>query len=173
MKILTLVRHAKSSWKDAALDDADRPLNKRGKRDAPEMGKRLAKIGVKPSLILSSPAKRARRTARDIARAIGYPRGKVVERPAVYLATVDDLLTVLEGLDAGLREVILVGHNPGITDLANFLTGEKLDNVPTCGVVRIRFAQAEWARLKSASGSLELIDAPKRPAGKRVRKGKA
>ncbi|MEA3410466.1 MAG: histidine phosphatase family protein [Pseudomonadota bacterium] len=161
LRFLTLVRHAKSSWKDAALDDADRPLNKRGKRDAPEMGKRLAKLGAKPSVIISSPAKRARKTAWTIAQALGYPRGKVVERPAVYLATVDDLLSVLGGIDKEIREVILVGHNPGITNLANFLTGEDIYNIPTCGVARIRFEDDDWASLGPRSGKLELLDTPK------------
>jgi len=166
MRILTLVRHAKSSWKDAALDDADRPLNKRGKRDAPEMGKRLAKLGAKPSVIISSPAKRARKTAWTIAQALGYPRGKVVERPAVYLATVDDLLAVLRGIDNGIREVILVGHNPGITDLANLLTGEGIDNIPTCGVVRISFDMKDWGSLGPRSGCLELFETPTSGRGK-------
>jgi phosphohistidine phosphatase len=161
LRVLTLVRHAKSSWKDAALDDADRPLNKRGKRDATEMGKRLAKVGAKPAVIVSSPAKRARRTARAIAQALRYPKGKLVEKPAVYLATVDNLLAVLGGIDNELRDVILVGHNPGITELANYLTGEAISNIPTCGVARIGFEVDNWASLGPGSGHLEWYDTPK------------
>ena len=85
MKTLTIVRHAKSSWKDSGLRDRERPLNKRGKRDAPEMGRRIFKHGIRPSLILSSPAKRAWTTEKTVAAAIGYPREFMQKEESLYL----------------------------------------------------------------------------------------
>ena len=104
MKTLTLVRHAKSSWKDTSLADRDRPLNKRGKRDAPEMGRRLTAAGVRPSLIVSSPAVRAWTTAKIIANEIGYPREFLQRDSALYLASVNGILDVIASQDTGFNK---------------------------------------------------------------------
>ena len=123
MKRLYLVRHGKSSWKDPDLPDMERPLNKRGKRDAPRMGKRLNTRGIEVDGILSSPAKRALRTARLIAREIGFPVKTIVVDEAVYTGDVSELLEVVRDMDASLDKVMLFGHNPALTMLANYLTG--------------------------------------------------
>src|SRR5210317_2497081 len=108
MKTLTLVRHAKSSWKDSSLADRDRPLNKRGKRDAPEMGRRIVAAGIRPSLIVSSPAVRAWTTAKVIASEIGYPREFLQRDSALYLASVNGILDVIASQDTGFNSLMLV-----------------------------------------------------------------
>jgi phosphohistidine phosphatase len=147
MKALLLIRHAKSSWKDRTLADRDRPLNKRGKRDAPEMGRRLAARGGAPDLIVSSPAVRALTTARVIAEAVGYPAGEIVEDERVYMASVESLLGVIHGLDDDLDRIFLFGHNPGLTELVNHLADDEIENVPTCGVVEFRLVAERWRDL--------------------------
>src|SRR5437899_11500650 len=105
MKTLFLVRHAKSSWDDTALPDKDRPLNDRGKRDAPKMGERLAKRGVTPDLILSSPAKRALETAQIIAKKLDYKLADIVVDERLYATGADDLLDVIRKLGAKPKSV--------------------------------------------------------------------
>jgi phosphohistidine phosphatase len=163
MKTLTLIRHAKSSWSQPELADFDRPLNKRGKGDAPLMGRRLVRRGIAPELFVTSPAKRALKTARLIAKEIGYPNKRLLTDERIYAALAEDLLEVLQGLDDRLKEAWMVGHNPSLTDLANYLTGTSLDNIPTCGVVRAAFDILRWKQLAHGSGELLLFDYPKRP----------
>ena len=145
MKTLVLVRHAKSSWKDASLADRDRSLNKRGKRDAPRMGRRLADLVGTPDLIVSSPATRAMETARIIAEEVGYPVDGIREDERIYEAGPAGILDVVRGLEDEMDRVVLFGHNPGLTDLVNELTEPTVDNVPTCGVVELRLAAERWA----------------------------
>lgn len=162
MKTLILVRHAKSSWKDRSLADRDRPLNKRGKRDAPEMGRRLAARGGAPDLVVSSPAVRALTTARVIAEALGYPVSEIVEDERAYMASAEGLLDVIHGLDDGFDRVFLFGHNPGFTELVNHLSEEEIENVPTCGVVEFRVAAERWADLVPMLVQRIDFDYPKR-----------
>jgi len=122
MKTLLLIRHAKSSRDDIALPDKDRPLDDRGKRDAPKMGERLAKRDVKPDLILSSPARRALTTAQIIARKLDYKLKDIVVDVRLYAAAVDDLLDVIYGLQDKLERVALFRHNPELTALAHRLS---------------------------------------------------
>lgn len=161
MKILTLVRHAKSSWKDTSLTDRDRPLNKRGKRDAPEMGRRIAAAGIRPSLIVSSPATRAWTTAKVIANEIGYPREFLQRDNALYLASVNGILDVIASQDVGFNSLMLVGHNPGFTDLANYLVPGLTNNVPTAGVISIELDTDEWTLYDKPDTELLLYDFPK------------
>lgn len=151
MKTLVLVRHAKSSWKDDSLADRDRPLNKRGKRDAPEMARRLADRVGRPDLILSSPARRALATAGVVAEAVGYPVEAIREDERIYLATPAGILEVIRGLEDGIDCVFLFGHNPGLTELVNALSEPAVDNVPTCGVVDLRLATVRWADIARAN----------------------
>jgi phosphohistidine phosphatase len=162
MKTLTLVRHAKSSWKHPELPDADRPLNKRGEKDAPAMGQRLAAKALSPDLIVTSPAKRALKTAKMVAGEIGYPKKKLVIDERVYLADVVELMSVLCELDNHYKDVFLVGHNPGLTNLVNDLMDASILNVPTCGVVRAKFNIETWKALGKGMGKLEFFDYPKR-----------
>lgn len=162
MKALILIRHAKSSWKDATLADRERPLNRRGERDAPEMGRRLAARGDTPDLIVSSPAARALATATKIAAAVGYPLTKIVEDERIYGAAPSDLLEVIRSLDDAAERVFLVGHNPGLTDLVNGLSEDRIDNVPTGGVVEFRVAARRWADFGPGSVERLRFDYPKR-----------
>ena len=162
MKRLTLLRHAKSSWKEPCETDRDRPLNERGKRDAPEMGRRLAEGRFLTDAVLSSPAKRARKTARLVAEEIGFPSGEIIIEEGIYEADVGDLLEIVRSLDETLSRVLLVGHNPGFTEFANYLTGEGIANVPTCGVVSVDCPVRYWRELRRGKGRMVLFDFPKR-----------
>ena len=137
MKRLYVIRHAKSSWNNPVLTDFERPLNKRGKQNAPFMGKRLKESEVQPDFFLASPAKRALKTAKTIAKEIDFPKKHIVTDESIYLAGVSTLLTVIRNIDDSCHQVILVGHNPGLTELAEYLTNQRFDNIPTCGIVCI------------------------------------
>lgn len=163
---LVLIRHAKSSRDDPALDDFDRPLSARGKRDAPEMGERLRVRGCIPDLLLSSPAKRAWKTARRIAAALGYPKGKVSLDARLYLLGAEDLGSLVREIPDESKRVFLVGHNPDITEFAAWLSGENLGNIPTCGVVALRMNVAAWSAIGANTGTLLFFEHPKkRPDG--------
>ena len=161
MKRLILVRHAKSSWKNAVLSDLDRPLNKRGKCDAPRMGEHLARQGVKPDIILASPAKRARKTAQLIAAALPGAAERILFDPGLYEASAQILLERVRALDETWQEVLLVGHNPGLTDLANLLTAIGIDNLPTCGVVVAELALDSWREVEAGCGRVALYATPR------------
>jgi len=161
MKTLTLVRHAKSSWKDTSLSDRDRPLNKRGKRDAPEMGRRIVAAGIRPSLIVSSPAVRAWTTAKIIADEIGYPREFLQRDNGLYLATVNGILDVIVAQDVGFSSLMLVGHNPGFTDFANYLVPGLTNNMPTAAVVSVEIDSDDWSLYDKPATELLLYDFPK------------
>ncbi len=161
MKTLTLVRHAKSSWKDATLRDIQRPLNKRGRRDAPEMGRRIKEHGIRPSLIVSSPAVRAWTTAKIIATEIAYPLEFLQRESGLYLASVDEILDVIAGQDEGFNSLMVVGHNPGMTDIVNFLHPQLTSNLPTAGVVSLEFDQEDWQLYERPKLKLLVHDYPK------------
>jgi phosphohistidine phosphatase len=161
---LLICRHAKSSWQDAGLSDFDRPLNKRGERDAPEMGRRLARQGVRPDLIMTSPAMRAFITACHYARQLGIPPEQIRRNPAQYEASVPKLVSLLRTVDSGVGTLMLIGHNPESTDLANALGGLNIENIPTSGIVALAFSQCAWADLTAGSGTLLFFDYPKKQA---------
>jgi phosphohistidine phosphatase len=156
-----ICRHAKSSWHEASLNDFDRPLNKRGERDAPEMGKRLLRRGIRPDLILSSPAARAKATATHYAEQLGYPLERLHYNPSQYAATVPVLIGLVQGVDPAVHTLLLVGHNPESTALANVLGGLAIDNIPTSGIVALEFALATWQEVTAGKGALLFFDCPK------------
>ena len=162
MKTLTLVRHAKSSWNKPGLRDRDRPLSRRGERDAPKMGRRILDAGIRPSLIISSPAARAWATATAIAKAIGYPREFMHREDDLYLASLDDLLEIVNAQDTGFNNIMLVGHNPGLTEFANYLSPNLTDNVPTTGVVSVNIDQNDWNLYDRPATKLIIYDYPKK-----------
>jgi phosphohistidine phosphatase len=164
MKILTLVRHAKSSWSDSRLSDRKRPLNKRGERDAPKMGKRIVDHGVRPSLILSSPATRAWMTAKIIAREISYPLEFLQREDSLYLASLNEILDVIMQQDNEFNSLMVVGHNPGMTNVANFLSPGLTDNLPTAGVVSVQIEQDDWNLFERPKTELLVHDYPKKKA---------
>lgn len=162
MKILTIVRHAKSSWSDTSLSDARRPLNRRGKRDAPMMGERIHDHGIRPSLIVSSPATRAWSTAKIIAEAINYPREFLQKEKSLYLASLDRILDVVVAQDNGFNNLMIVGHNPGLTDFVNFLVPGLTNNLPTAGVVSVEIEQDDWSLYERPATKLLVHDWPKK-----------
>jgi phosphohistidine phosphatase len=143
MKTLFLVRHAKSSKDDPTLPDKKRPLNDRGRRDAPRMGVRLAKRDVEPDLILSSPAERALTTAQLFAEELDYKAKNIVVDDRLYASTADDLLEVIHELDDAHKLVMVFGHNPEMSDLAHRLS-DKIGDMPTCAVAEFEFDSKSW-----------------------------
>ena len=162
MKELILVRHAKSSWKDPTLSDHERPLNKRGKRDAPEMGERLARRGYDPDLMVSSSAVRALKTAWTFAGKLAYSREGIAVDERLYHAGVAELLQVIRGVDDSVDSLMLFGHNPGLTDLANHIGPREILNMPTCAVLHLRFQGDTWSTVGDVPGDEVRYDYPKR-----------
>lgn len=162
MKYLFLNRHAKSDWGNRQMNDFDRPLNSRGMEDAPMMGKRLSERANEIDLIVSSPAKRAITTAKLMAKELGYSVENIQEEPKIYEAQVRELLKIVNSLDNDYNSVIMYGHNPGFTDLADYLTGAGVLNIPTCGICKISFDFDDWAEASAHTGKLEYFDFPKR-----------
>ncbi|MEO1054867.1 MAG: histidine phosphatase family protein [Bacteroidota bacterium] len=162
MKTLYLVRHAKSSWADPSLSDFERPLNGRGKRDAPVMGGRLKRRGIMPDLMLSSPAKRAFKTCKVIAKEIGYPKESIVRDRAVYHADEDELLEIMQQQDDKYESIMLFGHNPGFTYFANELAHTEIDNIPTCGVFACELNIEQWSELRFGTAKMLFFDYPKK-----------
>jgi phosphohistidine phosphatase len=161
MKRLTLVRHAKSSWKNPALADSDRPLSGRGKQDAPRMGAFLASQGLVPDVILASPARRASKTAQLLAAAVPAAAERILLDPALYEASAEALLERVRALDETWQHVLLVGHNPGLTALANSLARAGLDNLPTCGILVVDLAIDTWRAADAGCGRTVLYAVPK------------
>ena len=121
MRLLSVVRHAKSDWNDPTLSDAERPLNARGQRDAPAMGQRLAAEECRPDLMVSSPATRAMQTATLLATELGYPPEAIVQVDVIYEASLGTLQSVVESLPDNATHVMLIGHNPGFESLCNYI----------------------------------------------------
>lgn len=161
MKTLFLVRHAKSSWGDPDLPDHDRPLNERGLRDVAMMGKRLARRDAKPDALLSSTALRALTTAEHLAKALDIRLKDIVVIDRLYAAPASELLGVIGALDDKLKRVMLVAHNPGLTELAHHFAAE-ITHMPTCAVAEFSFAATPWADLGAARPAQVAFDYPKK-----------
>ncbi|MEJ2631923.1 MAG: histidine phosphatase family protein [Acidihalobacter sp.] len=161
MKTLILLRHAKSSWKHPELDDFDRPLNKRGLHDAPVMGRRLAQHEALPDRCLSSPAVRAAATVMAVAEALGYPVDAIAWEPRIYEATSATLLDIVRQQPDNIEHILLVGHNPGLTDFANALTGDTLDNLPTAAAYTLTLPIEHWRDAAFGSGTRNAYEYPK------------
>ena len=162
MKSIFLARHAKSSWKESDLEDYERPLNKRGKRDAPFMGALLAQKNILPDLIVSSRAQRAKITAEIYAESLGFPIENILWSEELYLEPLSEIAGFVKDLDDSIESVLLVAHNPGLTSFANFLVHSRIDNIPTCGVLGINFPINEWSSLAEGSGELIFYEYPKK-----------
>jgi phosphohistidine phosphatase len=159
-KQLLIIRHAKSDWNNPNLRDFDRPLNKRGEVNAPEMAQRLVKQNIIPQLIVSSPALRAITTARLFAENWKIKANEIKEEPSIYEAPFKSILKVINQLDNQNDIVAIFGHNPGLTDLVSYLDGY-LDNMPTCSVVYIEFPFDDWRMISEGTGKVLLFDYPK------------
>ena len=160
MKTILLLRHAKSSWKDAGQTDHARPLNKRGLRDAPRMGRLIAEQNLAPDLIVSSSAVRAMHTAKAVAEAID-DLTPLVEEDELYLASPRAYIDTARYLEESFQRILFVGHNPGISELLNALTG--CDTVmPTAALAQIELPINQWNRLsRQTEGRLVALWRPK------------
>lgn len=161
MKTLYLVRHAKSSWKFPELDDIERPLNKRGNRDAPVMGRFLKDRNILPDILISSPATRAKKTAKIIADTLSYPKDQIKLDEEIYEAGATHLLKITNGINDKCKSAMLVGHNPGMTYFANMLANIRIENIPTCGIACIELKLDSWKDITENSGTLTFFEFPK------------
>jgi phosphohistidine phosphatase len=149
VKTVLVLRHAKSSWSDPALDDHQRPLNKRGRRDAPRMGKLVRQRGLIPDVVISSDAVRARLTAEAVVEAARY-EGEILLDQRLYMSSPADILSLLRTVREKAETVMIVGHNPGLEELVSRLTGERQD-LPTAALAQIVLPIDRWRDLKLSS----------------------
>lgn len=161
MRILTLVRHAKSSWDYAELSDFERPLNERGRRDAPLMAQRSLRHGPTVDRLVSSPALRAITTARAFAEVLGMEFDELIVQPKIYEASAATLVQIVRALDDGDRHVMLFGHNPGFSQLALRYGKCPFNDMPTCAVARFEFDVSRWSDTGPERGTLVHYDIPK------------
>ncbi len=162
MKILYLIRHAKSSWDDQDQTDFERPLNKRGEHDAPLMANILNKKKVEPDLIISSPAKRAFSTALIFAEKLDYNLNSVKTDDRIYEAGMRELMTLVREIDDRNKTVMIFGHNPGLTSFTNLLGDKFIPGMPTCSIVGLEFDATKWAQVERHSGKIFLFEYPKK-----------
>ncbi|TAL69816.1 MAG: histidine phosphatase family protein [Bacteroidetes bacterium] len=162
MKTLLLVRHAKSSWENAELTDFDRPLNERGLRDAPFMAKLTKEKGIAPDLIISSPAIRAITTARLFAKELKYSLRSIQTNEIIYTTGPKEILNMLSIVDDSKNCVMLFGHNPDMTAIANYLSDEDIENLPTAAVLCIDFYIESWSALSDETGKVRFYEYPKK-----------
>jgi len=160
MKTLYLARHAKSYWKDQSIPDIDRPLNSRGKRDAPFMGEVLNDKKIMIDLIMSSPAKRTKKTAIEIASKIGYPEKKIQFNEDLYEASSNTIIKLIKKIEEKYDRVMIFGHNPGLTMLNNHISNHYIDNIPTCGIVALQFDK-KWSEIDKNSCKFLFFEYPK------------
>jgi len=160
LRNLLLIRHAKSDWGHPSLSDFDRPLNGRGKSDAPIMGDRLAASGIRIDRLVSSPAVRAKTTAEAIAQSIGFPAHDISWMTGLYLASPLDILDIVHTCPNHVRTLAIVSHNPGISELANQLCDTSVGNIPTCGIVHLAADLSTWSEAERFN--LLDFDYPKR-----------
>lgn len=160
-KTLFLIRHAKSDWGDPSLKDFDRSLNERGKRDAPVMAKRLIDKGISIDSFISSPAKRARRTAEAFVKEFGREKNEIIFHDNLYLAGPDIFFDVINKTEPSVKSIAVFSHNPGITDFANLLTNARIDDIPTCGVFAVTIRTDNWKEFENAEKEFWFFDSPK------------
>lgn len=161
MKRLTLIRHAKSSWDNPALDDFDRPLNKRGERDLPAMVQRVRDFNLVSDRLLTSRAVRALTTAEALIRGLGLNDNQVLRQSELYAASAQSLQHLLQQQDDHSHHLMVVGHNPGLENLCYHLTHERLPKLPTAAVLHLHLKISRWRELAEACGIVELFDYPK------------
>lgn len=162
VKNLYLLRHAKSSWTDHSLGDFERPLNKRGIQQAPQIAAKLAAKEILPEVIISSPATRAFSTATTMAVATGSEKSKIVSDQRIYEANIQTLMYLIQELDDDLQTVMLVGHNPGFSYLINTLSRQKVAPLPTCALIHLRLDVSHWSETHEECAELISADVPTR-----------
>ena len=162
MKHLTLIRHAKSDWSDPTLADFDRPLNSRGKKAAPLMGRRMVKAGIIPDLFISSPAKRASKTAKLLARELEISKEAIIYNPEIFAAKPETLIKIISECP-NAEHIALIGHNVSLTDLAGWLSSEAPNWLKTCAVISFRLDIDDWKNISQGCGTILHYDYPKKP----------
>lgn len=164
MKTLLIIRHAKSSWDSTNTPDIDRPLNDRGKKDAPAMARRVLKAGIHVGRLVSSPARRARHTAELFAHELGIKDKEIVILNELYHAQPAVFQQVINDLDDKDDTVAVFSHNPGITTFVNLLSSVRLDNMPTCGVFAVKSGSPTWSEFFAGDREFLFFDYPKSAA---------
>jgi phosphohistidine phosphatase len=162
MKLLYLIRHAKSSWDDSDQTDFVRPLNKRGEHDASLMANFLNKKKIEPDLIISSPANRAISTAQIFAETLEYNIDSVKSVERIYEAGLRELMTVVREIDDRNNTVIVFGHNPGLTSFTNLLGDKFIPDMPTCSIAGLELDIVQWSHLERHCGKIFLFEFPKK-----------
>ncbi len=161
MKQLILIRHAKSDWGNPGLDDFDRPLNERGKKDAPAMAQRLVDKKISIEAFIASPAKRAAKTAKYFAEAYNRKKEEIIFEKKLYMANTSSFYSIIEKVEDKFNSIAIFSHNFGITEFANMLTDMQIDNMPTCGVFAIKAECNTWADFREAKKEFWFFDYPK------------
>lgn len=170
MKTLYLLRHAKSSWSEPGLGDQQRPLSKRGQGDAPVMGERFRARGEFLDCVVSSPARRARDTAELFAGACGFDSAEIAVEPELYFLGSDSIDAVIRARDDRVQALMLVFHNPDITEFANSIDyAFRVDNVPTCGLLRLHCDIDQWDDWSRQRARVDYFDFPKNDSGEVLR----
>lgn len=160
MKHLFIVRHAKSTWDYPTISDIDRPLKDRGIKDAYEIANKVLIRAVLPDAIISSPAVRALHTAIIFARVINFPAEEIIINQDFYMADPSETLRIINETDDSRKSLMIFGHNPGFTELANYLSGMDIENIPTSGLVHLTFSTSKWKDISRKNLSGELFDVP-------------
>ncbi len=161
MKTLTIVRHGKSSWDYSDVNDIDRPLKVRGINDAYTMAQRLDSARYKTDFVISSPASRAINTALIFCRVLNIPDEKIMLNSELFHAGVDEIMEIIYGVEDQIRSVMIFGHNPGFTLLANHLSTLSIPNVPTTGLVNLEFECQKWNQIDKTNCKTQYFDYPK------------
>lgn len=160
MKTITFIRHAKSDW-DNDLQDFERPLNKRGLKDAPIIGSQIKSKLPSIDLIISSPSIRTEQTAKIIAGSIGYPENNIKYYDELYHCSVSEYIEILIKQNIRHKHICIVSHNPGTTGIINILSNSDIHNVPTCGVANIELDIFNWEEVEPGIGKLKRYITPK------------
>jgi phosphohistidine phosphatase len=161
LKTIILVRHAKSSWDDISLKDEERPLTERGRKNAPDMAKRLLKKRIPIDVILSSPAERAISTAEYFAKEYGIKKKEIIRVPELYMATQDAFINTIKNAPEKADSIALFSHNNGITYFANPLSETRIDHMPTCSVFAVNVDIGSWSDFKPGHAKFYFFDYPK------------
>ncbi len=163
MKRLTIVRHARADWDNRQYSDFERPLNRRGQQQAREMAQRLGPLVRSADLLLTSPAVRAYTTASIFAKELNLPLRRVLTDERLYLASAADLLIVVHETGPRIEHLMLFGHNPGITELAARLCGERnIDELAPCATCTMEFDVSDWSQVEAGRGLNPSYESPRR-----------
>jgi phosphohistidine phosphatase len=157
---LYLLRHAKSDWSVPGQKDIDRVLSTRGLNDTPRIGRKLYDMELMPDLIICSSSQRTRQTAELICEQLKFDQETIVFNQDIYEASMRTLFNTISAIDSQYKSVMMIGHNPGFTYLAEYLTNEIIDNMPTCSVVCIEFDINSWEEVSGGLGTLKWFVRP-------------